>query len=163
MGLKMNFLWHFLPIFLTHLVLLDLLKLFQNPASWHECSPIYGLCFIYIYIYYPLYKRGVRTLFKTHCGLGGLAAQEDDMQVVFGPGVQGEEDHVQNCRDQFWKLEAKTNLCTHTFRSSHWFLEVPPKKGFEKIICWNFLIGSTKTQLKNIKFGMVVNWHNFFL
>ena len=40
-----------------------------------------------------------------------------------------------------------------------------PKKGVKNVFDGIFLgglIGSTKTQFKNLKFGMVVNWH-FFL
>ena len=45
-----------------------------------------------------------------------------------------------------------------------------PKKGFKKyFFCIFFftkeggLIGSMKTQFKHLKFGMVVNWQNYFL
>ena len=43
------------------------------------------------------------------------------------------------------------------------------KRFFKFFVCWHFLyqsdgqIGSTKTQFKNIKFGMLVNCHNFFV
>ena len=49
----------------------------------------------------------------------------------------------------------------HTFRSSHQFLEVPQIAFFNKLISWHFLIGTTKTQFKILKFGIVVNWHKY--
>ena len=56
---KKYFVCIFLPHFLTRLVLSDPLKLFQNPGSWHECRPIYGLHFcIYRFFLSFIQKRG---------------------------------------------------------------------------------------------------------
>ena len=69
--LKNYFFCIFLPHFFTCLVLSDPLKFFKSPGSWHECRPIYGLHFVYIGFFYPLYKKkgvlGVQKNFITSC------------------------------------------------------------------------------------------------
>ena len=54
----------------------------------------------------------------------------------------------------------------HTFRSIHRYLEVPQTGVLKHISSHIFtkvgdLIGSTKTQYKNLKFGMILNWHKY--
>ena len=56
---------------------------------------------------------------------------------------------------------------TYTLGSSHWFLGVPQKEVLNLLLLIFLtkvrgLIGSTKTQFKNLKFGMEVNWPNYF-
>ena len=48
---------HFLPHFLTHLVLSDPLKKFKSPGSQHERSPIYVLRFVYIDLFILYIKK----------------------------------------------------------------------------------------------------------
>ena len=56
----------------------------------------------------------------------------------------------------------------HTFGSSHQFFEVLQKGFLKTLFFLHFftkvvaLIRSTKTQFKNLKFDMVVNWHTLF-
>ena len=51
--------WHFLTTFFDMFGLIgSVKKKFKSPGSWHECRPIYGLHFVYLVFFYPLYKKG---------------------------------------------------------------------------------------------------------
>ena len=105
-------------------------------------------------MFYPLYKKGV---------LGVQHFCLHKSSVVFG--------HFGHQNGWFFKLEHflrpffrtwSHDGSAHTFRSRS-------KKGFYKKNCVAIfftkvggLISPTKTQFKNIKFDMVVNWHKQF-
>ena len=64
-------------------------------------------------------------------------------------------------KDHLKKIKAITDL--HILSDPVTDFWKCPKKGFKKIFVGIFLIGSTQIQFKNLKFSMVVNWHNHLL
>ena len=135
---KMGFLkimfGNLLPPFLTCLVLSDPLKLFKKSWelawTWAHIWPMF--C---IYRFFRLYT--------TKPGLG-----------VHNFVIMGLWEFLAIFLDNFLKLEAMTDL--HILSDPDTYFWKWPKKGFSKNWHFNQI---TKTQFKNLKFGMVVNWH----
>ena len=117
---------------------------FKSLRSQHEYRPIYGLHFVYIICFILYIKRGFwgsKLLFSC-------------ISHSFWPSKW--------LYKLISKLEAMTDL--HILSDPVTDFWKCPKRGFNFFLLAFFtkvgsLIGSTKTQLKKFKFGMVFNWH----
>ena len=62
-----NFVWHFLTTFCYMFGLIGSINFINNPVSWHECRPIYGLHFVYIGFLSFIQKGGFEGPTNLHC------------------------------------------------------------------------------------------------
>ena len=143
---------HFLTTFFDTFGLIGSVKtFFKSPGRWHECRPIYGLHFVYIGFFYPLYKKGV---------FGGPKKFHQRFLAFFLAILAFKMAHFLKLElflRPFLKIRSH-DRSAHTFGSSHRFLEVP-QKGVLILIFLIFLSDPQKLNFKHLKYGMVVNWH----
>ena len=88
----------------THLVLLDLFKtFFKSPRGRHECSPIYGLCFVYLDFLNLFIKR---VFWGSKISLSRVSSSF----WPFWPSKWQNLLSYNTFKYHFWKLEAMMDL-----------------------------------------------------